>query len=253
MATTLSELLRFTDQLLEVASIKDYCPNGLQVEGKATVKKIVTGVTANLDLIDAAIAENADAILVHHGYFWKGEDPCIKGMKKRRLAQLLKHDISLIGYHLPLDIHAVLGNNVQLAERLGLIVESGLEPDNPRSVGLYGALESPLSSQEFAQRITTALNRTPLHIDAGPSEIRTVGWCTGAAQGYIQQAIDLGLDAYITGEVSEPTVHAARENGIHFFAAGHHATERYGIEALGLYLADQLDLEHRFIDIDNPV
>lgn len=253
MTITLTELLNCADSLLDVSSIKDYCPNGLQVEGKPAIKKIVTGVTANLDLIDAAIEAKADAILVHHGYFWKGEDPCIKGMKKRRLARLLNADVSLIGYHLPLDIHPVLGNNVQLAERLGLIVEAGLEPNNLRSVGLYGALETPLSAEDFSQKIAGELNREPLHINAGPKEIRSVGWCTGAAQGYIQQAIDLGLDAYITGEVSEPTVHAARENGIHFFAAGHHATERYGIEALGNYLADRLGIEHRFIDIDNPV
>lgn len=253
MATTLSDLLNCTDQLLKPGLVKDYCPNGLQVEGKSTVKRIVTGVTASMDLIDAAVAAGADAILVHHGYFWKGENPCIKGMKKRRLAKLLKADISLLAYHLPLDIHPVLGNNAQLAERLGLIVESGLEPGNPNSVGLYGALETPLSAEEFSRRIYTALGREPLHINAGPEVIRTVGWCTGAAQGYIQQAIELGLDAYITGEASEPTVHDARENDIHFFAAGHHATERYGIKALGEYLADELGVEHRFIDIDNPV
>lgn len=253
MSTTLTQLQATIETQLASAAIKDYCPNGLQVEGRETIRHIVTGVTASMDLIEAALAEKADAILVHHGYFWKGEDPCVTGMKKRRLARLLQADVSLLAYHLPLDIHPQLGNNVQLAKRLGLVVEGGLEPDNPQSIGLFGHLDTPLSGDELAERINTVLDRKPLHIDSGPALIERLGWCTGAAQGYIDQAIALGLDAFITGEVSEPTVHTARENGIHFFAAGHHATERYGIEALGNYLADALGLTHQFIDIDNPV
>lgn len=253
MATTLNALLECSDQLLNSAAIKDYCPNGLQVEGKQSVAHIVTGVTASIALIEAALEQQADAILVHHGYFWKGEDARVIGMKKRRLARLLAADVSLIGYHLPLDIHPILGNNVQLAERLGLVIDGGLEVGNPNSVGLYGHLETPMQAADFANKIADVLARQPLHVAAGNDTINTIGWCTGAAQGYIDKAVDLKLDAYLTGEASEPTTHTARENGLHFFAAGHHATERYGIEALGNYLADTLGVTHQFIDIDNPV
>ncbi len=253
MTVSLAHLLNTLDQLLQPDQLSDYCPNGLQVEGKARVSKLITGVTASQALLDQAIDLGADAILVHHGYFWKGEDPRIRGMKKQRLAALLKADVSLLAYHLPLDIHPQLGNNVQLAEQLGLRIEGGLEPGKAASIGLYGDLPKAMTAQAFASLIEQRLGRQPLHIAAGRDPIRRIGWCTGAAQGYIQQAIDLGLDAYITGEVSEPTVHAARECNIHFFAAGHHATERYGVQAVGEYLARTLAIEHLFVDIDNPV
>ncbi len=228
-------------------------PNGLQVEGRPEINRIITGVTASQALLDRAVELQADLILVHHGYFWKGEAEPIIGMKKNRLKTLLSNDISLVAFHLPLDGHPLFGNNAQLAERLGLEVCGGLEPVNPLSIGLTGRLSSPLSAEEFSQQIAAALGRKVMHIEGGPERIETVGWCTGAAQGYIEKAAALGLDAFISGEISEPTVHCARELGIHYFAAGHHATERYGVQAVGEHLAEKFGLDHEFIDIDNPV
>ncbi|WP_207061300.1 Nif3-like dinuclear metal center hexameric protein [Motiliproteus sp. SC1-56] len=253
MSVSLEKLLQTLDEWLQPHTISDYCPNGLQVEGRGSVRRLVTGVTASQALLDAAVEAGADAILVHHGYFWKGEDPAVRGMKKRRLATLLKQDISLIAYHLPLDLHPELGNNVQLAAQLGVSIEGGLEPDNPRSIGLWGRLPQPLSPAELAARLEQVLGRAPQWIDGGPARIERLGWCTGAAQGYIDKAAELGLDAYLSGEISEPTVHSARECGVHYFAAGHHASERFGVQAVGERLAAELGLEHRFIDIDNPV
>lgn len=239
-------------QFLNVNAISDYCPNGLQVEGKAQIKRIISGVTASQALIDAAIELQADAILVHHGYFWKGEDQPIVGMKQRRIKALLANDINLLAYHLPLDVHPEVGNNVQLAQRLGLTVTGPLEPDNPRNVGLIGELDRSLSASEFAARIETALDRAPLVVDH-QQPIKRVAWCTGAAQGHIQHAINAGADAFITGEVSENTFHSAQENNISFFAAGHHATERYGVQALGEWLAERFNIEHHYIECPNPV
>ncbi|MBU2966107.1 Nif3-like dinuclear metal center hexameric protein [Amphritea sp. 2_MG-2023] len=253
MVVLLKQLVNYCDSLLSPEKYKDYCPNGLQIEGRAEVRRIVSGVTASQALLDRAVALEADLILVHHGYFWKGEPEVITGMKKRRLQTLLSHDISLLAYHLPLDGHPELGNNACLARQLGLQVSGGLEPDNPLSIGLTGRLSSPVTAAEFSQQIATALGREVLHIDGGPELIETVGWCTGAAQGYIEKAAALGLDAFISGEISEPTVHSARELGIHYFAAGHHATERYGVQALGERLAEEFDIEHQFVDIHNPV
>ena len=246
------ELLDYCDRLLDSASFADYCPNGLQVQGGERVRRIVSGVTASQALVDAAIAAQADLLLVHHGYFWKGESSPLTGIKQRRIKALLQHDINLVAYHLPLDVHAELGNNVQLAQLMDWQIEGGLEPDNPRSVGLQGRLSAPLSGEQLAAQLAQRLQRTPLHIPGNDRPIRRIAWCTGAAQGYIDRAIALGVDAYITGEVSEPTVHLAREHGIHFFAAGHHATERYGVQALGEYLAQHFDIEHIFIDVLNP-
>ena len=251
--TTLHDLLALLDATLEPARFNDYCPNGLQVEGRREVRKIVSGVTACAALVEAAISEGADALLVHHGYFWKGEDPCLTGMKKARIANLLRHDISLLAYHLPLDAHPQLGNNAQLALRLGLSIDGLLQPDNPRSVGNTGHFHHSLSPAALGELLAARLGREPMHIPGTATSIRRVGFCTGAAQGYIEHAVKLGLDAYISGEISEPTVHVARECGIHYFAAGHHATERYGVQALGAFLAEQLGVEHVFVDIDNPV
>ena len=245
----LTELVKAADKLLQVYRFKDYAPNGLQLEGKSEVQRIVSGVTASQALIDAAIAENADAILVHHGWFWKGEDQRIVGMKKNRVKALLQHDISLIGYHLPLDAHPELGNNAQLARRLGFIREGAM---NTEGVGDFGHLAEALSVYELAQTIQKSLVRTPTVVVAGEHKIKTVAWCTGGAQSYIEQAIELGVDAFVSGEISEQTTHLARENGVHYFAAGHHATERYGAPALGEHLAEKFGLEHTFIDIDNP-
>ena len=245
----LTTLVEAANELLDINRFKDYAPNGLQLEGKSKVKKIVSGVTASQALIDAAVDANADVLLVHHGWFWRGEDQRIVGMKKRRIKALLLNDISLLGYHLPLDAHSEFGNNAQLAKRLGLVSVGRM---NPEGVGDHGYLESPLSVSEFSAHINHCLGRMPISICSGDHKIKTVAWCTGGAQSYIAQAIDLGVDAFISGEISEQTTHEARENGIHYFAAGHHATERYGAPALAQYLAEQFGLEHQFIDIDNP-
>ncbi|PJG85069.1 Nif3-like dinuclear metal center hexameric protein [Conservatibacter flavescens] len=245
-------LEQLLDQKLNANSIKDYAPNGLQIEGKTEVKKIITGVTASQALIDYAVSQNADAILVHHGYFWKSENPCIRGMKGKRIKTLLQHEINLYAYHLPLDIHPELGNNAQLAQLLGIENLKPLE-DTTNSIPMYGELTAPITSEAFIQRIEQKLQRTPLVCcDAGPTLIKTIGLCTGGGQGYIDLAAAKGLDAYITGEVSEQTIHSAREQGMHFFAAGHHATERYGIKALGEWLAEQYHFDVEFKDIDNP-
>lgn len=243
-----NDLLNTLDQWLEPDRFKDYCPNGLQVEGRDEVTTLVTGVTASRELIEAAIAAGADMLLVHHGYFWKGEDPCLRGMKKHRVQLLLEHGINLVAYHLPLDEHPEYGNNRQLADVLGIQGPSPLE-------GLVWAGELPqaMTPEQLAQHLSEKLGREPLRVGNGKADIRRVGWCTGAAQGFIDAAADAGLDAYISGEISEPTTHIARERGIHYYAAGHHATERYGVQALGEALAREFGLQHRFIDCNNPV
>ncbi|WP_339338715.1 Nif3-like dinuclear metal center hexameric protein [uncultured Oceanicoccus sp.] len=253
MSVSLKAFLSDTNELLKPQAFNDYCPNGLQVQGSDTINKLVVGVTASQALINRAIDEKADAILVHHGYFWKGEDPCIVSMKYRRIEALIKNNISLIAYHLPLDAHPLMGNNAQLAKRLDITVTGGLQPDNPNSVGNVGRLAAPVSAEKFCQQVNAALGREPLLIKGGDQLIETIGWCTGGAQGYIDQAASLGVDAYLSGEISEPTVHSAKELGIHYIAAGHHATERYGVQAVGKYMAEKFNLDYQFIDIDNPV
>ncbi|MEJ6473533.1 Nif3-like dinuclear metal center hexameric protein [Pseudoalteromonas piscicida] len=248
-----TKLVNQLTELLKPFQINDYCPNGLQVEGKDEIQKIVTGVTASQALIDAAIERGADAILVHHGYFWKGEDQCVTGMKKRRLQALLANDINLLAYHLPLDVHPELGNNAQLGKLLGLEIERPLEPWNKNSVAVKGKLTTPMTAQDFAALIEDKLGRKPLLNIAGDHLIRTIAWCTGGGQSFIDLAASQGIDAYLTGEASEQTIHSSNEQQIHFIAAGHHATERYGAKALGEYLAEQYNLDVEFIDIDNPV
>lgn len=246
------EFNQLLNDILKPNNIKDFCPNGLQVEGKNEIKKIVTGVTASQALIDAAIDEQADAILVHHGYFWKGESQPITGMKKRRIGALLANDINLFAYHLPLDIHPEIGNNAQLAKLLDIEIQEGLEPV-ANSVAVKGRLKTALSGDEFASKIAKVLNRAPLTSLVRSSKIQTIALCTGGGQGYIDLAAKQGIDAYLTGEASEQTIHSSREQNIDFFAAGHHATERYGIKALGELLALEYGFEVSFIDIDNPV
>jgi len=246
------EFNQLLNTLLKPETINDFCPNGLQVEGKDEIRTIVTGVTASQALIDVAIENNADAILVHHGYFWKGESQPITGMKKRRVAALLANDINLFAYHLPLDIHPEMGNNAQLAQLLDIEIEAGLEPTN-NSVAMKGRLKTPLTGSEFAKKISQVLKREPLTSLVRTDKIETIALCTGGGQGYIDLAADQGIDAYLTGEASEQTIHSSREQNIDFFAAGHHATERYGIKALGEYLADKHGFDVTFIDIDNPV
>jgi len=239
-------------EFMQPHRVRDFTVNGMQVQGKDTVTKVITGVTASQALIDAAVAQQADAILVHHGYFWKNESPAITGIKYNRIKTLIKNDINLYAYHLPLDIHPELGNNVELAKLLGITVRRGLEPWDKASVALVGKFEEEISTAELTQRIETQLNRAPLVVDAG-KPIKSVAWCTGGGQSYIELAIEQGIDAFISGEASEQTIHLAREAGMSFFAAGHHATERYGVKALGEWLAEEKGLDVTFIDIDNPV
>ena len=250
------ELEQILDTKLNSKMITDYAPNGLQVEGRKHIKKIITGVTASLPLIEQAITKNADAILVHHGYFWKSENPCIRGMKGKRIKQLLVNDINLFGYHLPLDIHPELGNNSQLAQKIGVKNLLGLE-DKVNSIPVYGELAQAISAEELKIRLDKALQRNSIlcneFIDEFPQKlIKTVGICTGGGQGYIDLAASKGIDAFISGEISEQTTHSAREQGIYYFACGHHATERDGVKALGEWLAREYGLDVEFIDIDNP-
>ena len=251
--TTLNELVNYADHYLKIREFKDYCPNGLQVEGRPQVNKIATAVTANLDSIEAAVRWGADVLLVHHGYFWKGEAEVITGIKKNRLKKLLAEDISLIVYHLPLDAHPQVGNNVQLGHRLGFTDPQPLHKGLKNSIGNIVTLTEPVPIAALLRRCEEQFQRTPMHIDGGQPQVLRVAWCSGAAQNMIDEAIQARADVYISGEISEQTVHIARESGIHFISAGHHATERYGVQALAAHLAQQFGLQHRFFDIDNPV
>lgn len=246
-------LAAFCDDLLQADQFNDYCPNGLQIDGDTPITKIITGVTACQDLIDMAVQENAQAILVHHGYFWKGESQPLVGIKGKRIRTLLQNGISLIAYHLPLDAHAEFGNNAMLAKALDLTISQALYPQQKQSIGNIATCQ-PISASDFAHKIKQTLNRTPLHISTNPSKTLTkIGLCTGAAQDMIEQAYLMGCDAFISGEISERTTHMARELGIDYFAAGHHATEKGGVYALGQLLGKQFNLDVRFVDIDNPV
>ena len=272
IAITAQALTQFCDDYLSADAFKDYAPNGLQVDGGQPIKRIVTGVTACEALIDAAIEAKADAIMVHHGYFWKGEPETITGMKGRRIRKLMQHGISMIGYHLPLDAHPIIGNNAKLAEMLGLTITEALYPHESHPVGNIAICE-PQSAKTLIQTITQALGRVPLHIssdfslsDSLPNDCRLtnegetnhtklierIGLCTGGAQDMIEQAAMMECDAYLSGEISERTTHSARELGIDYFACGHHATERGGIQALGELVAQHFGLPVTFIDIDNP-
>lgn len=249
-----TELENLINDELKAKRFRDYAPNGLQVEGRAEVKRIVTGVTACQALLDVAVDLKADAVLVHHGYFWKNDEPMITGMMHKRIKTLINHDINLYGYHLPLDAHPVMGNNALLAKVLGIKNQGAIEPENPDCLIWHGELEKPETGSQLAQRIAERLGRAPLHCGDNASEkIRRIAWCTGGGQDFIKEAAEKGFDAFISGEVSERTIHIAREMGIHFYAAGHHATERYGIKALGEWLAQQHQFDVSFIDIDNPV
>jgi dinuclear metal center YbgI/SA1388 family protein len=243
-----SNLVKHCNELLNVTQFKDYCPNGLQIEGSGSIANLISGVSANQALIDAAIEQHADALLVHHGFFWKGENPVISGIKKQRIQALLVNNINLIAYHLPLDAHKTLGNNILLAEQLGL---NEIDYFSANEIAIIGSVASQ-TGVEFKQRLTTTLSREPLHVPV-ERPIHRVALCTGAAQNYIEQAIEQGADAFVSGEISENTWHIAKENNVHYFAAGHHATERYGVQALGDYLAQKFTIKHQFIDIINPV
>ncbi|NQZ30077.1 MAG: Nif3-like dinuclear metal center hexameric protein [Oceanospirillaceae bacterium] len=253
MSVSLEEIEIYCNKLLSSDSFKDYCPNGLQVAGANKISKIVTGVTACQQLLDSAVSVGADLILTHHGYFWRGEDQRVVSIKKNRLKTLLVNDISLLAYHLPLDAHAIYGNNVQLAKLMGWQVTSGMDAPIGESIVLLGELQQAMSAAELACQIGQKLNREPLYIEGHNRPIKKIAFCTGAAQSYIEQVASFGVDAFISGEISEQTVHLARELGINYFAAGHHATESFGVQALGEHLAEKYDLEHQFIDVPNPV
>ena len=237
------------DTLLDAGRFRDYCPNGLQVEGRGEVARVVSGVTASLALIERAVERNADAILVHHGLFWKGDDMRVVGPKKKRLELLLAHEINLFAYHLPLDAHAELGNNAQLAKQLGFRITGRFAG---QEIGFLGELEIAMPAEALTAKVSEALGRKALVV--GPLErvIKHIAWCTGGAQGYFEQAIAAGCDAFLSGEISEQTTHLAREAGVPYIAAGHHATERYGVQGVGAWLQAEHGVEHRFVDDDNP-
>ncbi len=249
MSISRTELLRGFDGLLQPERFKDYGPNGLQVEGKPTIERLVSGVTASRALIEAAIEARADAIFVHHGLFWRGQDGRVVGWMKERLRLLLAHDINLFAYHLPLDAHPELGNNAQLGRVLGWQADQRF---GEQDLGFVA--DAPFAdAHALAAHVRQALGRqVTLVPGAGERAIRRVAWCTGGAQGFFEAAIAAGADAFVTGEISEPQAHLARETGVAFLAAGHHATERYGAPAVAAHIAAQQGLEHRFIEIDNP-
>jgi dinuclear metal center YbgI/SA1388 family protein len=244
------ELRRYLDTLLEVSRFHDYCPNGLQVEGRATLRSIVCGVTASQALIDAAIERQSDAILVHHGWFWKGEDGRLTGFRKRRMAALLAHDISLFAYHLPLDAHPELGNNAQLAKLFGWTVDGHF---GEQDLGCTAVLPAPTFSGALLDQASQLLGRPAMLVGAREHPVTRVAWCSGGAQDWFEAAINAGADLFMSGEISEQTTHLARESGVAYLAAGHHATERYGVQALGAHVARELGLNVEFVDIDNPV
>ncbi|MES2069158.1 MAG: Nif3-like dinuclear metal center hexameric protein [Pseudomonadota bacterium] len=249
------QLAEFLASELQISRFRDYCPNGVQVEGRSEIKVLVSGVTASLALLQAALELRADAILVHHGYFWRGEDMRVIGQKQRRLKLLLQNDISLFAYHLPLDMHPQLGNNAQLAAVLDLVPEARFGEDE---LGWLGTLASggPATLAELAAHVEQKLGRAPLLIGDPAQKLGAstkIGWCTGAAQNMLGDAITAGAAVYLSGEISEPTVHLARESGVAYLACGHHASERYGVQALGRHVAQQFGIVHHFVDIDNPV
>jgi dinuclear metal center YbgI/SA1388 family protein len=258
------ELVAYLDDVLAVARFRDYCPNGLQVEGRAEIQRVVCGVTASQSLIDAAIERQADAILVHHGWFWKGEDGRVTGFRKRRLQTLLAHDINLLAYHLPLDAHAEFGNNAQLALKLDWTVTGRFAEQDIGFIGVpshvagvseaAGAVPpAPTFAHELAAQVERTLGRAPLLVGDGQRCVNKVAWCSGGAQSYFEQAILAGADLFMSGEISEQTVHLARESGVPYLAAGHHATERYGVMALSGHLAERFGLTCDYVEIDNPV
>lgn len=247
--TLRTEIDQYLHELLDVPRFRDYGPNGLQVEGKPAIHKIVTGVTASLALIDAAIAADADAIVVHHGLFWRGHDGRVTGWLKTRLERLLARQINLFAYHLPLDAHPELGNNAQLGRRLGWTVNARF---GEQDLGCCAELPQAQGLDELGSRVSQSLGKTALVVPGDGRAIRRVAWCTGGAQDYFEAAIGAGADVYLTGEISEPQAHYARESGVAFIAAGHHATERYGAAALGEHLAQRFGLLHQSIEIDNP-
>ena len=249
----LAELVAYCNHYLAVDEFKDYCPNGLQIEGKQEVQKIVCGVTACEALIERAIELDADALLVHHGFFWKNEKPQLTGIKGRKIKRLMQHDISLLAYHLPLDAHPKVGNNVQLNQFFNTQIKGDFYSYQGKSIALYGDLEQAVTIDQLVKKLANDLQRKPLLLRGDERKIQRIAWCSGGAQGGFDEAIEQGADVYISGEVSESTFHLAQESGVHYLAAGHHATERYGVQALSRHLAEQFLIEYEFVDVINPV
>ncbi|WP_374527860.1 Nif3-like dinuclear metal center hexameric protein [Acinetobacter sp.] len=249
----LQEILQWCNDTLKTPEFKDYAPNGLQIEGKAEVKKILCAVTASQDAIDAAIAQQADLLLVHHGYFWKGEPYPITGMRGKRIKALIQNDISLVAYHLPLDSHPTLGNNAAIADILELEIFEALDASERHPIGNIGYLKQALSPEAFKQLLTERLGFETIHLPAQKASIQKVGFCTGAAQDFISKAAEQNCDAYISGEVSERTYYEAKELDVHYFACGHHATERYGVQRLGKAISEQFNLEYSYFELNNPI
>ena len=249
----LQDIIQWCDQTLKSPEFKDYAPNGLQIEGKTEVRKILAAVTASQDAIDAAIRENADLLLVHHGYFWKGEAYPITGMRGKRIKSLIQHDISLLAYHLPLDSHPSLGNNAAIADLLKLELIEALDPSERHSIGNTGYLNQPMPVEDFKKFVSEKLKFDAIHLPADKTMIEKVGFCTGGAQDFIVKAAEQGCDAYISGEVSERTFYEAKELGVHYFACGHHATERYGVQRLGQAISEQFDIEYVYFELNNPI
>ena len=239
----------YLSTLLQTASFKDYGPNGLQIEGRGEVRRVVSGVTASLALIEAAVQVQADALLVHHGLFWRGHEGPIRGWLKQRVQRLLQHDISLLAYHLPLDVHPLLGNNAQFGLRLGLTADAYF---GEQSLGFMGSVAVAQTTQDLAGALHHLTGRLPVFVEGDGRPLRRIAWCTGGAQSYFEPAIAAGADVFITGEMSEPQVHLARETGVAFIACGHHASERYGVQALGQHLAEHFGIEHRYVEVDSP-
>lgn len=249
----LKEIIQWCDQTLNTHEFKDYAPNGLQIEGRSDVQKILCAVTASQEAIEAAIAQNADLLLVHHGYFWKGEPYPITGMRGKRIKSLIQHDISLVGYHLPLDSHPSLGNNAAIAECLALENLQALDPSERHPIGNIGFLKQAMSATEFRDYLTARLGFKTIHLPAEKSQIQKVGFCTGAAQDFIGKAAEQGCDAFISGEVSERTYYEAKELGVHYYACGHHATERYGVQRLAKAISEQFNIEYSYFELNNPI
>jgi dinuclear metal center YbgI/SA1388 family protein len=249
----LTDIIQWCNTTLKSNEFKDYAPNGLQIEGKEEVKKILCAVTASQEAIDAAIAQNADMLLVHHGYFWKGEPYPITGMRGKRIKSLIQNDISLVGYHLPLDSHPSLGNNAAIADILGLENIEALDPSEKHPIGNTGYLKQSMTPEGFKQFLTERLGFDTVHLKADKSTIHKVGYCTGAAQDYISKAYEQGCDAFISGEVSERTYYEAKELDVHYYACGHHATERYGVQRLAKAIADEFNIEFSYYELNNPI
>ena len=250
---SLDNIIKWCNQTLKTNEFKDYAPNGLQIEGKSEVKRILCAVTASQEAIDAAIAQKADVLLVHHGYFWKGEPYPITGMRGKRIKRLIQHDISLLAYHLPLDSHPILGNNAAIAEILQLENIENLNPTERHPIGNIGYLPQPISPENFKQYLTEKLGFDAIHLNAEKKTIQKIGFCTGAAQDFITQAAEMDCDAYISGEVSERTFYEATELDIHYYACGHHATERYGVQRLAKAISEQFEIEYSYYELNNPI